>query len=84
MDQPSKIAKVTVALPLLEQLLPEGTTVLDIDVHKIFGSLEIVVSHPSFESLKDGDFIPTRTVMLHGHWCDDCKSRHVSKREYGS
>lgn len=78
-----RLAKIPVSLRLLEQMLPMGTQILGADFNKAFGVVEIMVAHPSFEALNDGDIIPTRTLMVYSQFCDtDGGHRFVSKVNY--
>lgn len=78
----NQVAKIPVSLALLEQMLPAGTKILAADFSKAFGVVEVLVSHPSFEELNDGDSIPTKTLLAHRKYCELGNHSHVTKVEY--
>lgn len=80
----NRVAKIPVSLTLLEQMLPMGSKILGADFNKAFGVVEVVIAHPSFDALNDGDSIPTRMLMAYRTFCKEGNHSYVSKVDYAS
>lgn len=79
-----RVAKVPVSLTLLEQMLPMGSKILGANFNQAYGIVEVVIAHPSFDSLNDGDSIPTKTLMAYRTFCKEGNHSYVSKVDYAS
>lgn len=77
MEQSHRIARIPLSISLLEQMLPTGSQILDVEKNKYYDTIELIVSHHSFKELENGECIPTKALMMH-------KSQYpvISKVEY--
>lgn len=75
----SRRARIPVSLDLLEHMLPAGSVIHGFTEDKYYRGIEVIVEHPSFDELKDGDSIPTKTLM-----CWRCPNYMQHKVEYAS
>lgn len=58
-------ARIPVSLELLEHMLPAGTVIHGFTENEFYRTIEVIVSHPSFDELETGDPIPTRSLMVY-------------------
>lgn len=82
-ELPSKrVAKIRVSIPLLNNLLPAGSTVLGVQANEYFDVVELIVEHPSFEPVRQGDWIPLKMVLFYKESHED--HSWISKVEYSA
>lgn len=83
-ERPShRVAKIRVSIPLLENHLPTGTKVLTVKFGDYDDIIELVVSHPSFDELAQGDLIPSRSLLFYRESCEHGHT-YITKAEYGA
>lgn len=81
--QLNRVSKIRVSIPLLNNLLPAGSEVVGVKTDDYFETIELIVYHPEFEPLKQGDLIPIRPLSIYR---ESCEKGHtwVSRTEYGA
>lgn len=77
-------ARIPVSLDLLEHLLPAGSVIHGFTQNEFYRTIEVLVEHPSFDELHDGDNIPVRTVLGTKKFCEPGNHSYVVKVEYAS
>lgn len=80
----NRIAKIPVSFTLLEHMLPPGTVIQGFKQNDYYHSIEVIVEHPSFDELMDGESIPTKMLMAHKTFCELGNHSYVSKVNYAS
>lgn len=80
--QLNRVSKIRVSIPLLNNILPAGSQVVGVKTDDYFQVIELIIAHPSFEPLNQGDLIPVRPLLM----TKETHENHswISKVEYGA
>ena len=70
-----RAAKLPITIAFLESLLPKETRILSVTQNDARKTVDVVITHPSFTPLRDGELPPEKTLLAY-------KGTHIDRMEY--